>query len=658
MVFKMIYSSTNPLIYYLFRCGSPDGRIGDIADHYRLQLKSSIRNQRDQWDVIHTTPLLAKVQQIRAAGKPVEPADFESVNSWFNTLTNHLGKYQQIYLSDLDGRILSSNQRDAIGKYLPYAEIVPLLKQSNDGKIFKVRDIGGDQPEPELISASLIGGELFNYEGSRPLVLMAINPLVNIFADVIDSRPALGKRGNMLLVTSDGMMIGLGQGGFSHHNDVHQRQSGLHEVAIQASRGSEGMTSTTDINTEDVLVAYRYLPVTTEDGWGIVVFQYQEELFKELESIIQVRIGFGIVMGLIGLMLIWWLSRYLFRPMQRLTAVSKQIAEGRLETRTGIDRSDEIGLLASVFDEMVTKIETSHHDLEHQVADRTQELNLTLSSLEYQVEERTNELSQKINQLEMAQNELIEVEKLASLGRMVAGFSHELNTPIGIVVGSVSHLQESMVKLHQLLKLEEVNERDLFELISFIDDASDLAFRNTKRAAQLVQSFKRTSVNHYDTEKRRFLVHEAIEDVMLGINPKLKHTNIRLNIDCADDMEIYAQAGKLEQIIQNLIDNSVLHGFNDAEDEGEIGLRLGYINDDLLIEYWDTGKGMDDDGRKRLFEPFYTTAHDKGGSGLGMFVIYNIIRTELKGTIQCDSALGEGCRFTIQIPLDPVPISI
>ncbi len=275
----------------------------------------------------------------------------------------------------------------------------------------------------------------------------------------------------------------------------------------------------------------------------------------------------------------------------------------------------------------------------------------TMATLDAKVVERTSQLNTKVEELIRTRNELVQSEKMASLGRLVAGFAHELNTPIGVAVGAASMLQENANAIAHLLEQEEVEEEDLISILETIDEAANLTLSNLRRAAGLVSSFKRTAVDQTSEEVRRFLVKSTLSDVVNTLNSKFKRTTIEIQIDCTDDLAIHSVPGALEQILTNLMMNSLIHGFEEGKKSGGIKIAIRLEGGILHFDYSDTGKGIAPETVKKIFEPFFTTHRAHGGSGLGLYICYNIVTTQLNGTISCESALGKGVIFRIAFPV-------
>lgn len=259
-------------------------------------------------------------------------------------------------------------------------------------------------------------------------------------------------------------------------------------------------------------------------------------------------------------------------------------------------------------------------------------------------------LRRRLRELDQTRTDLAETEKMASLGRMVAGFAHEVNTPVGVAVGAVSQSRELVAELERLIAQEEVTEDDLRDRMSMLDEASQLALTNLHRAAGMVQSFKRTAVDQTSEAERRFDLAEVFEDVQKSLHNRFKNTAVRVTIDCPSGTMLFGMPGALEQVLTNLLENGRIHGFAEGKAPGNISLRGRIEGGKVRIDYSDDGAGMHPDVLAHAFEPFYTTRRGSGGSGLGLYIAYNLVTRNLGGSVHCESTQGEGTRFFIEFP--------
>ncbi|MGZ5052871.1 MAG: c-type heme family protein [Methylobacter sp.] len=266
---------------------------------------------------------------------------------------------------------------------------------------------------------------------------------------------------------------------------------------------------------------------------------------------------------------------------------------------------------------------------------------------------RWRALNETIDVLQRTRGELVENEKMASLGRLVAGFAHEINTPIGVAVGAVSLADDTLAKFAELIRQDEVSEQTLNRQISDLKECNALALSNLRRTAELVQRFKRTSIDRSSQQKRAFRFNEVIDDVLTTLRNALKHTAVEIQVNCSIEPEIYGIPGLFEQVLTNLIVNSLTHGFKNGSIAGHIVIDAAISPaKQLLLDYRDDGVGMAEAVRMQAFEPFFTTSREQGGSGLGLYVVYNIVTQQLGGVIHISPTETVGTHFHIACPID------
>ncbi len=271
-------------------------------------------------------------------------------------------------------------------------------------------------------------------------------------------------------------------------------------------------------------------------------------------------------------------------------------------------------------------------------------------NLEQLVGDRTQELSQALTNLKAAQTELVESEKMAALGGLVAGIAHEINTPIGIGVTAASLIADKIQELANALNNGTLKRSDLEKFMNTLQQSSQIVLANLNRAADLIQSFKQVAVDQSSEERRSFEIKAYLEEVLLNLQPKLKRTKIKIQILCVENIILDSFPGLISQIVTNLVMNSLIHAY-DPGDNGTITMAISRQKQYLTLEYRDDGKGISQDNLAKIFDPFYTTKRGQGGSGLGLHIIYNLVTQKLQGSITCESQVGAGTKFMIQIPL-------
>ncbi|MBF0625357.1 MAG: PAS domain-containing sensor histidine kinase [Magnetococcales bacterium] len=247
-------------------------------------------------------------------------------------------------------------------------------------------------------------------------------------------------------------------------------------------------------------------------------------------------------------------------------------------------------------------------------------------------------------------SELIQSEKMAGLGNMVAGVAHEINTPVGIGVTAASELEERTRDFSRLVQGEGISEEELNDFLASTGRLAALIRGNLERAADLVRSFKSVAVDQSSEKLRLFKVRDYVESAVLTLHHELRNTRIAVTVLCPHDLEIRSNPGALSQIVINLVNNSRIHAFG-PEDAGQIVMEFTVEKERLHFLYRDNGCGMTEETCRRIFEPFYTTRRDLGGSGLGMHIVYNLATQTLGGSITCHSLPGNGMSVLIDMPL-------
>jgi signal transduction histidine kinase len=272
------------------------------------------------------------------------------------------------------------------------------------------------------------------------------------------------------------------------------------------------------------------------------------------------------------------------------------------------------------------------------------------------VERRTHDLQASneklqntINTLSSTQKELIQAGKMASLGSLVAGISHEINTPIGISVTSASSLQDEVRRLRMEFDQGSMKRSSLEQYMIHADEASDILLRNLKRAAEIVRSFKQVAVDQTSDESRSINLHAYVDEIILSLHPYLKRTSLQVVNICDENITINTLPGAIYQIISNFVMNSIIHAYDPGQ-VGFIKISARMLGDDIMLEYSDDGKGVPAQNIKQVFDPFFTTRREQGGSGLGLNIVYNLVTNSLQGTISIESNSGSGTGFKIRFP--------
>ena len=260
------------------------------------------------------------------------------------------------------------------------------------------------------------------------------------------------------------------------------------------------------------------------------------------------------------------------------------------------------------------------------------------------------ELSQTLERTAQYQDELVEKEKMAALGKMVAGIAHEINTPIGLGVTATSLMMDRMKTLEQAFASKKLSPTQLKKYIQEGSESLDMIYRNLERAAELISSFKQVSVDQSSDESRRFDMAQLIDEVLLSLRPNLKKVKHQVEVNCKGQVIVRSKPGALSQILINFINNSLIHAFDEVE-QGLMSIDVHIEGQYCHLTYKDNGGGVSPDIEAQIFEPFATTKRGEGGSGLGMHLVYNLATQALGGSIHMVNKPGEGIEFQVVFPI-------
>ena len=381
-------------------------------------------------------------------------------------------------------------------------------------------------------------------------------------------------------------------------------------------------------------------------GWLFVAripAGWQNPRFREVTGVVLVLVIGSVIVGL-SMAPLWAMG--IVRPLRTVAERAHQIARG--ERPSGWPKS---GIVE--FNKLSSDLET----MGNAIARREEQLHQINEELESRVERRTEELKRSNQELsvalstvERAKDELVQSEKLAALGRLVAGVSHELNTPLGNGLMAITALSDKLKRFEDNIT-DGLRRSDLDAFIKAAHTGTQIAELNLARATRLIGTLKQISADRTASRRRHFHLADIVDEVLLTLSPTLRPRPITVDSQIAKDISLDSYPGELGQVLTNLIDNCIQHAFK-AQDSGTIEIiadtgEPGFVS----LELRDDGVGMSREVARRVFEPFYSTSLGIGGSGLGLFITHNAITNVLGGTVKLDSKIGVGTRFLIRIPL-------
>jgi PAS domain S-box-containing protein len=255
-----------------------------------------------------------------------------------------------------------------------------------------------------------------------------------------------------------------------------------------------------------------------------------------------------------------------------------------------------------------------------------------------------------LQNLKETQNSMIEVEKLAALGRLVAGVAHEINNPVGTSLTVASALERKTAAIAMEMTLGTLRRSSLLEFLEIIREASSQLIANLNHAADLIQSFKQVATDRNASNRRTFDLGDLTEQIVLSLRPALGKKTLALKVECQPDLTMISYPGPYGQVLTNLLLNSVTHAFPNDE-AGAIDISVLAAGSDYVeIHFCDDGCGMSSDDRRKAFDPFFTTRRDQGSTGLGLHIVHSIVTNYLGGRVHLDSEPGKGTKIRLVLP--------
>lgn len=269
---------------------------------------------------------------------------------------------------------------------------------------------------------------------------------------------------------------------------------------------------------------------------------------------------------------------------------------------------------------------------------------------EAKIQEAREKAEKALDDLQLAQDTLVQTEKLASLGRLVAGVAHEINTPIGSSVTVSSALLDRAKHFKEEFEAGSLRKSSLEGFVDGVEEAASLLNTSLSSAVHLVQNFKQVAADQTSSQRRNFDLKIVLEEVISTLIPRLKHTRYSMSIEIPKGITLDSFPGPLGQVVTNFFTNAVNHAFTDGQAGTMLISAHSLSDDETEIIFEDNGKGIPKELHKKIFDPFYTTKMGEGGTGLGLNLVHNIIVKILGGSLSVESAPGEGTKFIVRVP--------
>ncbi|WP_168171404.1 ATP-binding protein [Lacimicrobium sp. SS2-24] len=422
-----------------------------------------------------------------------------------------------------------------------------------------------------------------------------------------------------------------------------------------------GINQISALQHSDNLVFYQ----TTEQGFVFGSLVPQSDLRRAVDEVSRLTLLTGSAIGLGFILLMIFILRALFSPFdQVLSTIKRSISYGKnkqvMLNQVEYDKKNEFTPIITALNDVYHQVKTYVSEIEQtnaQLMASQQEVRQLNAMLEKKValrtaelETKTKEVTDSLERLRRTQQQLVENEKHASLGRLVAGVAHQINTPLGICVTAASMLENIAKTVHDKAVTGKMSKNEFNQAHEKIMQSAELLSENLQRATNLITSFKQVAVDNDKQQNRWFNLCEYIDSILLSLRSRIEQTPHRIECQYEQEIRLFASPGALAQILSQLVENALTYAFDDTR-PGTITIGVSQQHETLNIKVSDDGCGMPEAVRKQVFDPFFSTSKEQLGNGLGLHIVYNLVIQKLGGDIRCDSEPGSGTTFTISIPL-------
>jgi signal transduction histidine kinase len=639
--------------------------------------------QRD-FLVLSRTPGIKTQLQTLLNRKPSErdyQTTYRIASEYLKSIIELKPNFQELYITDNNGRIVASTDKKREGLYETTATVTYIERVEIGDAFAPVFYVSSVTGKPAVTLGYLIRDAAGNRIGA-----MLANLNLERIDQIIRERSGLGNTGETYLVgslVSDTVFISKAATptkksqtepitspstppGMAQSVDRLPESLTIQE-SEQSVRSAGIDAAMSGISGSGLYRNYAGIPVVGVYRWlnsrdiALLVEMHQEEAFAPARQLAQTIVLVGLVAAGALSLTVYWLSRRIAHPILAIADTAVQVAAGELAVTAPVMTEDEVGLLASQFNQMIRQLRISRDNSEH---------------YSRSLEQKAQELEQALWELGQTQSQLVQSEKMSSLGQLVAGVAHEINNPVNFISGNVSHACSYAEQLLSLLKLYQQEypnptskvqaQLQAIELDYIAEDMPNLLLSmqvGMDRISQIVSSL-RTFSRTDEAEIKPVDIHEGIESTLMILKLRLKatqtHPEIQVIKDYGNLPKVECYAGQLNQVFMNLLANAIdaIEESNRGKTYEEISqnpniikIQTQAVDDWAVIQITDNGSGIPEAVRRKLFDPFFTTKPVGKGTGLGLSISHQIVVERHQGTLECISLPGQGAEFAIKIPL-------
>ncbi len=348
----------------------------------------------------------------------------------------------------------------------------------------------------------------------------------------------------------------------------------------------------------------------------------------------------------------WTVTRHIYAITNYAQQLAGDNLDKTLELQNRPKARDELDYLVDAMNQMREQIKSDIFRLEeaeNALIQLNGELEIKVFDRTAKLEESNSQLQQSLDDLTLAKDQLVQSEKMASLGQLVAGVAHEVNTPLGICVTSITALREKVDGLKSAVDNQELTKSQLVDTLELLLEYQQIIERSLNKSVELIRGFKSVAVEQHTDPELKINLAQHVNDVVNTVKTMFKRKKYDIVIDVDRDFEFVTYPSAWNQILTNFLMNSHIHGFEGRE-EGEISIQFSENNGYLTLLYKDNGNGIDKEVKKTIFDPFVTTKRGQGGSGLGLNIVFNLVHSKLGGSISCPE-VETGCCFKVKVPV-------